>query len=138
MQCSVPFGDLHCQCYVKNPLNNILMVWSANIEPKLRNISILTAFCSFYNLRAIFGKRKIVLFVKKQNAIFWHPWDPWGQVNSGKKFFWVQTATVVTTSALDSLGYSLDNYYTIFILVSPWPNVWMHCSYDLGECTLQH
>jgi hypothetical protein len=25
---------------------------------------------------------------------FWHPWDPWGRVNNGKKFFRVQTATV--------------------------------------------
>ena len=26
--------------------------------------------------------------------IFWHPWDPWGRVNSGKNFFGVQTASV--------------------------------------------
>jgi hypothetical protein len=58
-----PQGCQGCRNMQKNPLNNILMVWSANIEPKLRNIwktvrkhvflmiffSILTAFCSFYN-----------------------------------------------------------------------------------------
>ena len=37
----------------------------------------------------------LLYYSRKKNVIFWHPWDPWGRINSGKNIFWVQTATVL-------------------------------------------
>ena len=94
----------------QDPLNMPYEVWCANIAPKLKNIrkclwkqgffddfsSILTVFCSLYNLRAILAQKENTFICRKKNVIFWHPWDPWGRINSGKNVFWVQTATVLS------------------------------------------
>ena len=46
-------------------------------------------------LGAILAQKVNSFICKIKNVIFWHPWDPWGQINSGKKIFGVQTATVL-------------------------------------------
>ena len=103
-----PKGSQGCQKMRQDPLNMPHEVWRANIAPKLKNIqkclwkqgffddfsSILTVFCSLYNLRAILAQKENTFICRKKNVIFWHPWDPWGRINSGKNFFRVQTATV--------------------------------------------
>ena len=103
-----PQGFQGCQKMGQDPLNMPHEVWCANIAPKLKNIqkclwkqgffddfsSILTVFCSLYNLRAILAQKENTFICRKKNVIFWHPWDPWGRINSGKNVFWVQTATV--------------------------------------------
>ena len=105
-------GSQGCQKMGQDPLNMPYEVWCANIAPKLKNIrkclwkqgffddfsSILTVFCSLYNLRAILAQKENTFICRKKNVIFWHPWDPWGRINSGKNVFWVQTATVNVTS----------------------------------------
>ena len=74
------------------------------IVPKLKNIQkslgkqlvFLTFFLQFWWLLKFlsFLAQKENSFICKRRVIFWHPWDPWGRVNSGKKNFWVQKATV--------------------------------------------
>ena len=107
-------GSQGCQKMRQDQLNMLHEVWSANIALKLKNIqktlrkqrflriffSILTAFCSFYNLRAILAQKENSFICRKKNVIFWHPWDPWGRVNSGKNFFLDQTATVYWVSVV--------------------------------------
>ena len=51
-------------------------------------------FWSLCLLEAILAQKENSFICRKKNVIFWHPWDPWGRVNSGKKFFGVQTASV--------------------------------------------
>ena len=115
-------GSQGCQKMRQDPLNMPYEVWCANIAPKLKNIqktlrkqgflmiffSILTAFCSFYNLRAILAQKENSFICRKKNVIFWHPWDPWGRVNSGKKFFWVQTASVSKLVQMSNICQKLD------------------------------
>ena len=93
----------------QDPLNMPVEVCCAKIAPKLRNIqksprkqglidifsSILMVFWSLCPLGAILAQKENIFICRKKNLIFWHPWDPWGRVNSGKNFFGVQTATVL-------------------------------------------
>ena len=77
-------GSQGCQKMRQDPLNMPHEVWCANIAPKLKNIqktlrkqgflmiffSILTAFCSFYNLRAILAQKENSFICEKKNVIF--------------------------------------------------------------------
>jgi hypothetical protein len=92
----------------QDPLNMPVEVWCAKIAPKLRNIwkylrkqgffdifsSILMGFLSLCLLEAILAQKENTFICEKKNVIVWHPWDPWGRINSGNNFFRVQTATV--------------------------------------------
>ena len=103
-----PQGSQGCQKMRQDPLNMPVEVWRAKIAPKLKNIRkslrkqgffwhLFFNFDGFWSLcllGAILAQKENSFICKKKNVIFWHPWDPWGRVNSGKKFFWVQTATV--------------------------------------------
>ena len=103
-----PQGSQGCQKMHQDPLNMPVEVCCAKIAPKLRNIqksprkqglfdifsSILMVFWSLCLLGAILAQKENIFICRKKNLIFWHPWDPWGRVNSGKNFFGVQTATV--------------------------------------------
>ena len=77
-------GSQGCQKMRQDQLNMLHEVWSANIALKLKNIqknskktaffedffSILTAFCSFYNLRAILAQKENSFICRKKNVIF--------------------------------------------------------------------
>jgi len=87
-----PWGPPEFQNIRKNLFNNILMVWSANIEPKLRNIwetvrkhgflmiffSILTVFRSFLNSGAILTQELNSFICKKEIWFCDTPGTPWG------------------------------------------------------------
>ena len=106
-----PQGSQGCQKMRQDPLNMPVEVWCAKIAPKLKNIwkslrkhgffdifsSILMVFWSLCLLGAILAQRENSFICEKKNVIFWHLWDPWVRVNSGKKFLGVQTATVCVT-----------------------------------------
>ena len=97
-----------CQNLRQDPLNMQVEVWRAKIAPKLKNIQKclrkqgfswhfffnFDGFWSLCLLRAILAQKENSFIFEKKIVIFWHPWDSWGCVNSGKKFFLVQTATV--------------------------------------------
>ena len=139
-----PQGSQGCQKIGQDPLNMPYEVWCANIAPKLKNIwkclwkqgffddfsSILTVFCSLYNLRAILAQKENTFICRKKNVIFWHPWDPWGRINSGKNVFWVQTATVILWY------FNFISEINIFDEINI-PNLWIvsdsHCRNILAE-----
>ena len=101
-----PQGSQGCQKIRQGPLSTPFEVWCAKIALKLKNIQksqrkqgFFDLFFNFDDFRSLclFGAilaQELNSFICKKNMIFWHPWDPWGRVNSGKKIFWVQTATV--------------------------------------------
>ena len=103
-----PQGSQGCQKIRQDPLKMPVEVWCAKIAPKLKNIwkylrkqgffdifsSILMVFLSLCLLEAILAQKELTFICEKKNGIFWHPWDPWGRINSGKNIFGVQTATV--------------------------------------------
>ena len=68
----------------ENPQENMEFQWFL--------FSILMVFSSFFSFGGILAQElNSFLFF---NLIFWHPWDPWGCVNSGKKYIWAQTSSV--------------------------------------------
>ena len=81
----------------QGPLNTPFEVWCANIAPKLKNIqNSARKLCFFWHfffnfddfwslclLGAILAQRENSFICEKKNVIFWHPWDPWGRINSG-------------------------------------------------------
>ena len=104
-----PPGSQGCQKMRQDPLNMPGKVWCAKIAPKLNNIwksprKHVFFWHFFFNFDGFF---EFVSFVGnlsakgkhfhlwKKNGIFWHPWQPWGRINSGKNIFGVQTATVM-------------------------------------------
>ena len=103
-----PQGSQGCQKMRQVPLNMPLEVWCAKIAPKLKNIRKSLrkqGFCWHFSFNfdvflslclfgAILAQKENSFICKIKNVIFWHPWDPWGCVNSGDKCIWVQTATV--------------------------------------------
>jgi hypothetical protein len=102
-----PQGSHGCQKMRQYPLNMPVEVWCAKIAPKLKNIRkslrkqgffwhLFFNFDGFWSL-CLLEKNSFIRKIK--NVIFWHKWDPWGCVNSGKTFFWVQTATVLEVQA---------------------------------------
>ena len=103
-----PQGSQGCQKMRQGPLNTPFEVWSAKIAPKLKNIQKCPRKQGFFDIffvnfegfstlclfEAILAQKENSFICKKINVIFWHPWDPWGRVNSGKNVFGVQTASV--------------------------------------------
>ena len=103
-----PLGSQGCQKMRQDPLNANLEIWCANMEPKLHNLwktvrkrgfltlvfAILTVFQRLRNLSSILAHQTSKFKFSGSCCIFWHPWDPWGRVNSGMNCFSVHTATV--------------------------------------------
>ena len=89
-------GSQRCQKMAQDPLNMPVEVWCAKIAPKLKNIwkSLrkqgffdmfffnFDGFWSLCLLGAILAQKENNFICRKKNVIFWHPWDPWGRVNS--------------------------------------------------------
>ena len=67
---------------------------------KLRKTRFLTTFFSIFKVFwrfCDFGSilaQELNSFICKKTLIFWHPWDPWGHINSEVNGFWVHTTTV--------------------------------------------
>ena len=92
-------GCQWCQKTWKTKLKTTLVSWSAKIQPKLNKIwktfrkqgffdnfcSFLTVFNSFFNFGWILELQLIRVDFSLVVRIFWHPWHPWGCVNSGVK-----------------------------------------------------
>ena len=68
--------------------------------------------------------------------IFWHPWDPWGRVNSGKNFFWVQTATVLI--CLKFARFSSDEKSSLSTYVPRRPILPLFDPFSLSVCAVRH
>ena len=62
-----------------------------------KNPCFLRLFWIFLNFGAILAHQTSTGMFSGSWSIFWHPWDPWGRVNSGNNFWGVQTATVRRT-----------------------------------------
>ena len=85
-----PQGSQGCQKKRHYPLNKLMEVRCAKIEPKMQKIfktvrkhfffSILTIFRSFLNSGSILAQ-KLNNFICKKKSDYWHPWDPWGRVH---------------------------------------------------------
>ena len=64
--------------------------WRNNVKKPC----FLTLFRIFFILRAILAHQTSTGMFSGSWCIFWHPWDPWGRVNSGVNGFWLHTVTV--------------------------------------------
>ena len=84
-----PQGSHGCQNMCQDPLNMPVEVLWAKIAPNF------DGFFKFVSFRGNLSAKEKQFHLWKKNVIFWHPWDPWGRINSGKNVFWVQTATVL-------------------------------------------
>ena len=78
----------------KDGLNSNWEIWCANMEPKsLKHFkktcffddffAILTVFRRLCNLGSILAHQTSKFKFRGSWHIFWHPWNPWGHVNSG-------------------------------------------------------
>ena len=92
-----PQGSQGCQKMGQDPLNMPVEVWSAKIALKLYKLQKTVKieeksskkpcfhrhFRIFFNLGAILAHQTSYGMFSGSWPIFWHPWDPWGRVNSG-------------------------------------------------------
>jgi hypothetical protein len=91
-------GSQRCQIICQHPLNSNLEVWCAKIEAKLNNLQkIIKIEKKSSKTMFSYSFLKIVQFWLNLSApnlqmfngcwrIIRHSWDPWGRINSGKKF----------------------------------------------------